>query len=197
MESHREITRLLGDIQAGNPASHGELMNLVYADLERIAGARLREWYGARIAGVTLEPAALVNETFLKLIKQRRQFDNRGHFFAVATKLMMQVLGDDHRRRVAAKRGSGIKISLGAVAEAAAATPHDPPTEVDIPALTAALDELEQLDSRKAEVAKLRLVWGLQINEIAEVLDVSVPTIERDWRFIRAWLAETCAGKPL
>ena len=196
MESHREITRLLGDIEAGNPASHGELMKLVYADLERIASSRMREWYGAHLAGVTLEPAALVNETFLKLIKQRGQFDNRGHFFAVATKLMMQVLTDHHRQRVAVKRGSGIKISLGAVADTPASSNDAAPT-IDIPALTAALDELEALDARKAEVAKLRLVWGLRVDEIAQVIETSVPTVERDWRFARAWLAETCVGKPL
>jgi len=196
MDRQQEITRLLGGIEAGDPASHRELMDLVYADLERIAGARMRERYGARLAGLTLEPAALVNETFLKLIKQRQQFDNRGHFFAVATKLMLRVLGDHHRQRQAAKRGSGIKISLGAVSGAELQTPTEQPT-VDIPALTKALEELEVLDPRKAEVARLRLIWSLTTDEIAEVVGASAPTVERDWRFARAWLAETCAGSPL
>src|SRR4051812_33384435 len=98
-------------------------MDAVYADLERVAGSKLRDRFGANLAGVTLEPAALVNETFLKLIKQRKQFDNRGQFFAVATKLMLRVLGDYHRQRLAQKRGSGAKISLGALPGGDPATP--------------------------------------------------------------------------
>lgn len=169
------------------------LMDAVYADLERIAGARLRERYGANMPGVTLEPAALVNETFLRLIKQRSTFDNRGQFFAVATKLMLRVLGDYHRQRQALKRGSGVKISLGAIPGGSPQTPTAEPA-VDIPTLVAALEKLEGLDARKAEVAKLRLVWGLEMTEIAGVTGVSLPTVERDWRFARAWLADECIG---
>lgn len=202
MLSHPEITRLLGEVRSEDPSSMGRLMEAVYGDLERIAGNRLRERYGTHLAGVTLEPAALVNETFLRLIKQRKQFDNRGHFFAVATKLMLRVLGDHHRERQALKRGSGIKISLGAVPEAFGAggsgrlgDSPDEPTATDIPVLIDALEQLDALDPRKGEVAKLRLIWGLEMAEIADVIESSVPTVERDWRFARAWLASAIAEK--
>jgi RNA polymerase sigma-70 factor, ECF subfamily len=193
MQAHPEITRLLGEVTAEDPASMGRLMDAVYADLERMAGNRLRERYGPHLAGVTLEPAALVNETFLRLIKQRKQFDNRGHFFGVATTLMLRVLADHHRQRQALKRGSGIKISLGAVPGAELQTPTDQ-TAADIPSLIRALEQLDALDPRKGEVAKLRLIWGLELAEIADVVGLSLPTIERDWRFVRAWLAGAITG---
>lgn len=193
MPAYPEITRLLGEVKAEDPASMGRLMDAVYADLERMAGNRLRERYGSHIAGVTLEPAALVNETFLRLIKQRKQFDNRGHFFAIATKLMLRVLNDHHRERQAAKRGYGIKISLGAAPGTELQTPTEH-TAADIPSLITALEELDALDPRKGEVAKLRLVWGLEMAEIADIVGLSLPTIERDWRFIRAWLAGAITG---
>lgn len=193
MEANPEITRLLGEVRPDDPASLARLMDAVYVDLERIAGARLRERYGPQLPGVTLEPAALVNEAFLRLVKQRNQCDNRGQFFAIATKIMLRVLADHHRQRQALKRGGGLKISLGAIPGGDPKTPTEQPA-ADIPTLIGALDELESLDSRKAEVAKLRLIWSLQMEEIGEVLGVSVPTVERDWRFARAWLANAVAG---
>jgi RNA polymerase sigma factor (TIGR02999 family) len=196
VEAYPEITRLLGEVNAGDPASMTPLMDAVYADLEKMAGARLRDRYGVDMPGVTLEPAALVNETFLRLIKQRSTFDNRGHFFAVATKLMLRVLGDYHRQRQALKRGSGVKVSLGAIPGGDPKTPTAEPS-ADIPTLVAALEQLETLDARKAEVAKLRLIWGLEMSEVAEVIGASLPTAERDWRFARAWLADACAGTAL
>ena len=84
-----------------------ELMETVYEDLERIAGRHLRERFGRGLPGVTLEPAALVNESFLRIIRQRSRYDNRGHFFAIATKVMLRVLTDYQRRRGAEKRRGG------------------------------------------------------------------------------------------
>ena len=134
---------------------------------------------------MTLESAALVNETFLKLLEQRKGFRNRAHFFAVANRIMNRVLLDYHRSRKADKRGGKLmRITLTGVHPASA----DPATEV--PDLLAALDRLQELDPRKADVVRLRGLWGLEMPEIAETLGVSLTTVERDWRFARLWITE-------
>lgn len=192
-----DITVLLHEAEEGRPGAIDELMRVVYTDLERMASSHLRRQFGDRAAAITLEPAALVNETFMKLIKQRRSLDNRGQFFGIATRLMMRVLIDYRRARNAAKRGGGeTRLTLqfdGAVAPQQEATRHD---EIEIDALRRALDQLEEMDARKADVVKMRIVWGLNNTEIAEALGVSIPTIEREWRFAKAWLAEQVAGDP-
>ena len=83
-----DITRLLHAIDAGRPGAMDDLMTVVYADLERVAQRHMDQQFGRGLPGVTLEPAALVNESFLRLIKQRKKYDNRGQFFAIATKVM-------------------------------------------------------------------------------------------------------------
>ena len=107
MAAEGEITRLLRDVETGREGDLDELMALVYADLERMAGSYLRKHYGNRAKSITLEPAALVNESFLKLIKQCNKYDNRGHFLSIASRMMLRVLIDDRRRRDARMRGGG------------------------------------------------------------------------------------------
>jgi RNA polymerase sigma factor (TIGR02999 family) len=191
MEAVADITRLLQQADASESGAMDELMRVVYAELERMADAHLRRHFGANARAITLEPAALVNETFMRLIKQRSTYDNRGQFFAIATTLMMRVLIDYRRKRLAAKRGSGtpsITIQFGDRAKAE----HDSPAleTVEVEALEGALSALESLDSRKADVVRMHIVWGMNNTEIAQALDVSIPTVERDWRFAKAWLAE-------
>lgn len=185
-----DITRLLGEVHSGKDGALDELMRVVYADLERAAAAQLRDRFGQRALHVTLEPAALVNESFMKLIRHRYQYDNRGHFFAIATKVMLNVLIDYCRQRNAAKRGGDrTRISFSFAANQAD-RPDDGKLHVQIEPLAEALQKLEELDSRKADVVKMRVVWGMTNDEIAVALDVSRPTVERDWRFAKAWLAE-------
>lgn len=140
---------------------------------------------GERVpADASLEPGALVNETYLRLIRQRKRFDNRGHFFAIATRVMLRVLQDHDRARRARKReGSRLRVTLTGLAVAAA----DPPA-ADVAALIEAFEQLEHAGERTAEVAKLRLLWGLTNAETAEALQVSVPTAQREWRFVRRWM---------
>jgi len=190
-----EITRLLHDLEEGQPDAMDHLMQVVYDDLERMARAQLRRQFGDHADRVTLEPAALVNESYMRLVKQRATYDNRGHFFSIATRMMIRVLIDYRRRRSADKRGGDSKITLSFAEE-----PADPPQqsqthEVDLDALDEAVTELEQLDPRKADVMKMRIVWGLTNDEIAEALDVSRPTIEREWRFAKAWLADRVSAR--
>jgi RNA polymerase sigma factor (TIGR02999 family) len=186
-----DITRLLRRIEDGESAAMDELMRVVYDDLERMAASHLRRHFGARAAALTLEPAALVNESYLRLIKQRKGFDNRGQFFAVATKVMLRVLMDYRRHRMAAKRGGDqpAKLTLALHAEGAAAG-SPPPALIEVEALAAALEGLERLDPRKADVVRMRVVWGMTVPEVAEALDVSPSAVDRDWRFAKAWIAE-------
>ena len=138
---------------------------------------------------VTMEPAALVNETFLRLIKQRKTYDNRGQFFAVATKVMLRVLADYQRQRLAARRGGGRKrLTLYLDGRPSPVRGPGTATQIELECLVSALERLEALDRRQAEVVKMRVVWGLDIVEIAGALGLSASTVKRDWRLARAWL---------
>ena len=103
MPTKSDITVLLKRIDDGQPEAMDDLMRVVYGDLERMAASHLRRQFGDRVGQLTLEPAALVNESFLKLIRQRKGFDNRGQFFSIATKIMLRVLMDYRREKAAAK----------------------------------------------------------------------------------------------
>jgi RNA polymerase sigma factor (TIGR02999 family) len=193
MVEGEDITRLLGDVDAGRDGAMDELMNVVYADLQRVAERHMAERFGRNLPGVTLEPAALVNESFMRLIKQRKKYDNRGQFFAIATKVMLRVLVDYQRSRRAAKRGGGHKpVTLSLEGPAEKATPR---SVIGVEALADALQRLDALDARKADVVKLRVLWGLEMREIAQSLDVSLATVERDWAFAKAWLARESSGE--
>lgn len=176
-----EITRLLHEADAGRKGALDEVMDLVYRDLSGMAASHLHRRYGANLAGVTLEPSALVHETFLRLIRQRKGFDNRGHFFAIATRMMLRVLNDHARRKDADKRGGDLaRVTLSGL--------EDEGSAHDLSDFVRALEKLDVTDSRTAEVAKLRLLWGLSIPEISKTLSVSEATVSRDWRFARHWL---------
>jgi len=193
VDAEAPITRLLQDIDAGRPGAMDELMRVVHADLERVAAAHLRRRFGARAQAVTLEPAAIVNESFLKLIRHRQQYDSRGHFFATATKVMLHVLLDYVDQRNAQKRGGDRDRISFSLAERDAADRNagaGGTIEVGLQPMVRALAELEKLDARKADVVKMRVIWGMTNDEIAESLGVSRPTAERDWRFAKSWLAE-------
>ena len=161
------------------------MTELVYEDLHLLAEKHLRRQFGARADQITLAPTALVHETFLRLVKQRKVYDSQGHFFAIATRVMLRVLMDYHRQRRSAKRWRGqVRVSLSGVSERASATETRA-----LPLFVAGLKRLKKLDARAAEVAELRVLWGLTAPEIAETLEVSRSTVEREWRFARCWLA--------
>ncbi len=189
MATRNDITLLLKRIDAGEHGALDELMQVVYGDLERMAASHLRRQFGDRVKQITMEPAALVNESFLKLIKQRRGFDNRGQFFAIATRLMMRVLTEYRRKKRAAKRGGGTPPRLTLALDRSPAPGHGP-GEVEIEELVRVLGALETLDPRRAEIVKMRVVWGMTVPEVAEALDVSPSSVDRDWRWAKAWMAE-------
>ena len=193
MSSKNDITLLLRRIDDGEREALDELMRVVYDDLERMAASQLRRQFGDHANQITLEPAALVNESFLKLIKQRKGFDNRGQFFAIATKLMLRVLTEYRRSKLAAKRGGGagieprMTLAIDRRQRAEQATPEH---EIEIDEVVKVLEAMETLDPRRAEIVKMRVVWGMTVPEVADALDVSTSSVDRDWRWAKAWMAD-------
>jgi RNA polymerase sigma-70 factor (ECF subfamily) len=142
-------------------------------------------------AGHTLQASALVNEAYLRLIEIKQvQWQNRVHFFAMASRLMRRILVDAARAKGYQKRDAGgPKVPLDEAFEVAAA-----PTQ-DFAALDDALHALEVVDARKCQVVEMRFFGGLSVEETAEALHMSVGTIKRDWRLAKAWLARELAGE--
>ncbi len=178
-----DVTQLLLDWSGGDAAALDRLMPLVLADLRRQASGYLRR----ERSGHTLQPTALVNEVYLRLVDQQRaHWKSRAHFFAVAAQLMRRILVDHARAHQADKRGGWAHIV--ALDEASDAPEEQAVANVDLLALDDALTALAALDERQARVVELRYFAGLTIPETAEVLGVTHATISRDWRNARAWL---------
>lgn len=178
-----EITRLLNEAGQGREGALDEVTALVYGRLRALARRQARRYAGGGASA--LEPTDLVHETFLRLVKQRKRYDSRGHFFAIATGVMLRILLDRHRASRRLKRGGGqLRVTLTAALERAGEEPS-----MVIPAFVEALERLEALDGRCAEVAKLRVLWGLTVPEVAQALEISVSTVEREWRFAQRWLS--------
>lgn len=174
------LTGLLTRWAAGDRAALDELTPVVYDQLQKLARGQLR---GER-AGHTLEPTALVHEAFLRLGNYDRiSWQNRAHFFSIASMTMRRVLVDYARQRRAAKRGG----SAVAVTLAESRTPGDS-VDVDLIALDEALSQLGLQDPRQCRIVEMRYFGGLTHEEIAETLDVSLATVNRDWRVAKLWL---------
>jgi RNA polymerase sigma factor (TIGR02999 family) len=181
MESPEGVTQLLVDWSNGDQSALDKLMPAVYDELRRLASSYLRR----ERAGHTLQPTALVNEAYLKLVDQRKaRWHNRAQFFGVAAQLMRRILVDHARVRQAQKRGGSDQqqISLSQ-ADRIAEKP-----DIDLLALHEALNELAELDEQQARIVELRFFGGLTIEETTEVLGISHATVERDWTLARAWL---------
>jgi RNA polymerase sigma factor (TIGR02999 family) len=175
-----EITRLLKWWQSGEPLALHALVPLVYSELRRLAAAHLRRERPAH----TLQATALVSEAFLRLAgRDRPHLDSREEFFGLAAQAMRRVLVDHARRRRAQRRGGGrADLPLEVLAEPAA-MPVAGVLELD-----AALSRLEALDPRQARVVELRFFAGLELEETAAALGLSVSTVQREWRMARSWL---------
>jgi RNA polymerase sigma factor (TIGR02999 family) len=178
--SRHDVTTLLLRWRDGEKDALDRLVPIIYADLRRMARSRLR----AERDGHSLQTTALVHEVYLRLVDADRiTLENRAHFFAVAARLMRQILVDHARHRDAEKRGGD--VTMVGLSDAAPAAPE---TGVDILALDEALDALTTLDERLCRVVELKFFGGLTIEETAMALDVSRATVERDWAAARAWL---------
>ncbi len=176
-----EVTKLLRDWSQGDAVALEKLIPLVFEDLRKIAGSLFQRENEAH----TLQPTALVNEAFLRLVDQRgMQWQNRAQFFAVAAMLMRRILVDYAKRRQTVKRGSrAVKIPLDeaiGIPQAAA--------DLDMEALDQALSRLAEIDPRQSRVVEMRFFMGLTHEEIAEVLGIGVTTVKREWKTARLWL---------
>jgi RNA polymerase sigma factor (TIGR02999 family) len=156
------------------------LMPIVYDELRGLAAAQLKR----ERAGHSLQPTALANEAYFKLVDTAKAgMQGRAHFFGVAARAMRQVLVEHARKTKAAKRGGDLQRVTLSIADGVATEP-----EFDILDLEEALQELSQLDERKARVLELRFFAGLTMEEVGTVLDVSPKTVEADWYMARAWM---------
>ena len=186
MSAPQPVTRLLLDWSEGDERALDEMLPLVYDELRRLAAAYLlRERHDH-----TLQPTALVHEAYMRLVDQRQvNWKNRAQFVGLAAVMMRRILVNHARDRAAGKRGGGLrKVPLSDADESGK------PPNVDVIVLHEALEQLGAVDSRKSRIVELKFFGGLTTNEIAEVLQLSPATIERDWSFARAWLYDVIAG---
>ncbi len=182
------VTDLLARVRAGDATAMDRLFTLVYADLK----SRARQQLARGRPGETLDTTAVVHEAYLKLVDSRHTaYNDRVHFFAVASRAMRQILVDAARKKRAAKRGAGVPaVSLAGVADETAGR------TVELIALDDALVELAALDQRLARVVELRFFGGLSTEEIAEAMGSSPRTVKRDWQKARALLLDAIGHPP-
>ena len=179
------ISRLLRAWGDGDRRALDQLTPLVYAELHKIAHRCMRRQH----PGQTLQTSALVNEAYLRLVDvEGVRWEDRTHFFAVSAQVMRRILVDSARAHLADKRGGGFKhVYLDESLDAS------PQRSEDLIALDDALKALEEMDPRKARVVELRFFSGLSVEQTAEALKISVPTVKRDWKLAKAWLTRELA----
>lgn len=182
------VTILLQDWRRGDPSALDQVARIVDRELRRLAASYLRR----ERPGHTLQPTALVNEAFLRLMGQGERIDweSRSQFIGIAARHMRQILVDHARRHIAGKRGAG--ATMIALDDAPAAA-HPP--SADLMALHEALEKLAEVDPRKASAMELKYFGGLEMAEIAKVLNLSIKTVEKDVRMAGAWL-RSALGDP-
>ncbi|MGE3165101.1 MAG: ECF-type sigma factor [Planctomycetota bacterium] len=176
------LTLLLNQAATGDPTAAEQILPLVYDELRRLAAARL-----AKVPpGQTLQATALVHEAYLRIAdKSEGRWNGRAHFFFAAARAMRDILVEDARRKASFKRGGDrqrIEFQESGLA-------IEGPSE-DVLAVDEALRKLEQDDPQQAQLVMLRYFSGLTTEETAEVLGISTATVERRWRFVRAWLRQ-------
>ncbi len=197
------ITQLLVAWSEGDAGALQDLTPLIYEHLKNMAARHLRN----EPAGRTIQTTGLVHEAFLRLVDQRSShWQNRSHFFAIASNLMRRVLVDQARVRLAKKRGGGkANLSLdaaGATLEGlgehllldAQSDAGEEAGRANLIGIDAALTRLDALDRRQAQIVELRFFGGLTVEETAQVLEISNATVKRDWMMAKAWLARELAG---
>lgn len=177
--SDDSITQLLGQLGQGNREAESKLIRQVYGELRKIAGRQMRN----ERASHTLQPTALVNEAYLRLVKQPIEWRSRAHFFAIASQVMRRVLVDYGRARKAEKRGGNTGLVTLDHEVAAVETPL-----IDVLELDELLDRLALLDPKLARLLEMHFFGGLSQEEIAEAMHVSTKTVKRWWTKARSWL---------
>jgi RNA polymerase sigma factor (TIGR02999 family) len=182
-----EITLVLQAIGRGDGRASEELLPLVYNELRRLATARMAQ----EQAGQTLQPTALVHEAWLRVVGTgEHTWQNRAHFFAAAAEAMRRILIENARRKSRLKRGGGqARLDIDKL-ELAATTPDDKVLLID-----EALERLRVEDPEKARIVTLKFFGGLTNQEVANILDVTERTVERQWAYAKAWLFQSIRGQ--
>jgi len=188
MPSKTNTTAALANARRGDAVAAGRLVQSIYDQLRALAEAYLRN----ERRDHTLEPAALVHEAYLRLIDQAEtDWNDRSHFLALSAEMMRRVLVDHARRRLAVKRGGERqRVTLSGIAEPAGSQ------NIEVLALEDALGRLHALDPRQAKIVELRFYGGLTNKEVASQLGLSESTVEKQWRFTKAWLLRELAASP-
>jgi RNA polymerase sigma factor (TIGR02999 family) len=181
MEAERgEVTILLAKLTKGNQEAASRLIPLVYSEMRRLAGAYMRRERGDH----TLQPTALVNEAYLKLVEQRSvDWQSRSHFFGIAAQVMRRILVDHARGHLRDKRGGGQKPVP--IDEALVFAPEQ---SEEFLKLDDALERLTKLDERQGKIVELRFFGGLTVDQTADLMGISAKTVKRDWSMAKAWL---------
>ena len=176
-----DVTQLLGAIDAGDPKAAGELLPLVYEELRKLAAAKMAQ----EKPGQTLQATALVHEAWLRLIgsDEQKAWNGRGHFFGAAAEAMRRILVDRARQKARRRHGGGLeRVDLEHVNLAT----ED--SDETLLAMSEALEALARESPQKAEIVKLRYFTGLENQEIADALGISLSSVERGWAYARSWL---------
>ena len=176
-----DVTRILSQIESGDPSAADQLLPLVYDELRKLAAAKLAQ----EQPGQTLQATALVHDAYLRLVdvEKAQHWNSRGHFFGAAAEAMRRILVENARRKQELKHGGHLqRVNLD---QAAPATNASPEQLID---LDDALSQLDQDDPHAAQVFKLRYFAGLSVEQAAESLGISRATAYRHWTFARAWL---------
>jgi RNA polymerase sigma factor (TIGR02999 family) len=181
------VTQLIQAAAAGDSKAAEELVPLVYEELRRLAARKM----AGEIRGHTLQPTALVHEAWLRLAgNEAARFENRAHFFGAAAEAMRRILIERARRRLAAKRGSGVApLDVDEIEIPSPALDDD-----SLLAVNEALEKFTAVDARKAELVKLRYFVGLNFEEAAAALGIAVPTAKQWWAYARSWLTVEMRG---
>jgi RNA polymerase sigma factor (TIGR02999 family) len=181
MVAMSEVTRILEQIQRGDPQAADQLLPLVYQELRRLAAERLAR----EKPGQTLQATALVHEAYLRLVEsdKAQPWNSRGHFFVAAAEAMRRILVDIARRKRSHKRGGHHRRVGLDTREAQILGPN-----LDMLALHEALEKLERKDKRKADLVKLRFFAGLTLQEAAQALGIARSTADNDWAYARCWM---------
>jgi len=183
-----DLTRILSQIEQGDPHASSQLLTLVYDELRRLAAQKMAN----EAPGQTLQATALVHEAYLRLVdaEEVQRWNSRGHFFAAAAEAMRRLLVENARRKNALQRGGDrerLDLSL--------AEPEAPRLSEDVLALNDALEKLEKQDRNKADLVKLRYFAGMTMEQAAEAVGISPATAHRHWNYARAWLHQEISGK--
>ena len=186
-DSSGEVTRLLTELRGRRQEAAARLFDLLYSELRRLAQRHLMKERPEH----TLQATALVHEAYLKLVDGQQDWQNRAHFFAIASSAMRRILVDHARAKHAAKRPDSQKqLDLDEVV--LLSNDH----QLNVIAVDLALQRLSQLDARQSRIVELRYFGGLSAEEAAEVLGVTTITVQRDWAVAKAWLYKELAGRP-